>query len=566
MTRSRTGKHRMRTTAAVIKKGAGGETTFKNVREAAVDAGLGAGGGPVIHTFIESGRSFNECTYQYVTAEQLRAAWEAAPPTQEECGDGVTWKAAPMFPAFEMCKETGEVRRAEDKRPMKQRVSNGYARTSLTVGGRSYPISVGRLQLLTYVGLPPTPRHTVDHIDPNQPLNNALSNLRWASPREQAKNRRKPHRNLLRRPLVHVAADGTETEYHRMRDACAAGYTQESKDGWSRVSGEQQHDLPGEEWKECLPGVSVSNMGRIWFHRLGVKRPGNVFMYPRQRSEHPLISMRGRIHLIHRLIAEAFLAKPSAERLYVRHKDGNKLNLRLDNLEWATPRDCQLAALARAPLQNPEVAAKPVDCNGVHYSSLNEAQQQTGVPRKRLLEMRNDGDASPKKQKQAAPPKNAKPTSKQSRQQVDVLVGAVWQRFDGIKEAIAALDIKQSYQAIVQATFRAKKKGSDTVTTTDGFVIRRVDESYGDQCAHLIDEVRRGVAAGSVPVTPVRSGEFTECQYRALYGYKLDTREAFLFATTDDAARACGQPAHNLQMAIDKMRKFHGFVFWRPNA
>ena len=44
-----------------------------------------------------------------------------------------------------------------------------------------------------------------------------------------------------------------------------------------------------------------------------------------------------RLFKVHRLIALAFLAKPSQDNFEVNHKDGDKTNNHIDNLEWSTP-------------------------------------------------------------------------------------------------------------------------------------------------------------------------------------------------------------------------------------
>lgn len=42
-----------------------------------------------------------------------------------------------------------------------------------------------------------------------------------------------------------------------------------------------------------------------------------------------------KLHYIHRLIAEAFIPNPQ-KKPQINHKDGNKLNNKLENLEWVT--------------------------------------------------------------------------------------------------------------------------------------------------------------------------------------------------------------------------------------
>ncbi len=75
---------------------------------------------------------------------------------------------------------------------------------------------------------------------------------------------------------------------------------------------------------------------------------------------------KGRKYSLHRLLAQAFIPNPEGKPV-INHKDGNKLNNALDNLEWATRRENQLHAYQNG-LQKP--FRKSVPLSGAHKEAL----------------------------------------------------------------------------------------------------------------------------------------------------------------------------------------------------
>ena len=97
-----------------------------------------------------------------------------------------------------------------------------------------------------------------------------------------------------------------------------------------------------EEWKliEEYPNYMISNLGRLKslsFHRTGKEQilkqniNGRGYNYKN-------ISYKGKYKnlFIHREVAKAFIPNNNRENTDVNHKDGNKQNNRVDNLEWCT--------------------------------------------------------------------------------------------------------------------------------------------------------------------------------------------------------------------------------------
>lgn len=92
-----------------------------------------------------------------------------------------------------------------------------------------------------------------------------------------------------------------------------------------------------EIWKtHPVLGIEVSNKGRVFIPK--VKGHPEHITYGSDKSNgYKMLEYKGSKYLIHRLVAETFL--PNADNLpCVNHKDENKSNNCVDNLEWCTHR------------------------------------------------------------------------------------------------------------------------------------------------------------------------------------------------------------------------------------
>lgn len=80
------------------------------------------------------------------------------------------------------------------------------------------------------------------------------------------------------------------------------------------------------------PDYQVSNLGNVRSYKNGMVKVINGWV---QNTGYKTVALNNKKYSVHRLVAETFIHKPVSKNV-VNHKDGNKLNNNINNLEWCT--------------------------------------------------------------------------------------------------------------------------------------------------------------------------------------------------------------------------------------
>lgn len=142
-----------------------------------------------------------------------------------------------------------------------------------------------------------------------------------------------------------------------------------------------------EVWKDIkdFPDYQISNYGRVKSFKRNSE--GLIMKEQYYKYGYAYVSLSTKINgatkkvkkKIHRLVLENFQPIEDMDNLQVNHKDENKTNNHIDNLEWVTAKENMNYGTRQDRAINK--TSKKVLCieTGIIYKSLAEAARQTGI-------------------------------------------------------------------------------------------------------------------------------------------------------------------------------------------
>lgn len=237
--------------------------------------------------------------------------------------------------------DTGIVWSAYSTNIIKQRIVSGY--NSVNIG---YPKSmfkhVHRLVAMAFI---PNPLNlpVVNHKDLDK-FNNRLDNLDWVSSSE----------NRIHYLNVNIKTTRQMSKYSKQPDFSV-----------------ELDDLPG--YLICDNGLVYSTKSNMYI-KLHVNNNG----YYR-------VNVNNNFKYVHKLVATAYLPIPTPEKTQVNHKNRDRLDNRVENLEWCSPSENNKHSVDTNPLQykhlQKKVARLDIDTDNIleTYDGIKVASRLSGV-------------------------------------------------------------------------------------------------------------------------------------------------------------------------------------------
>ena len=324
------------------------------------------------------------------------------------------WKPIPYFSKYQIS-SYGNIKNVIKNKLLKPHIKSSYCSVALfDDNGKRKAMLIHRLVAITFLENTEN-KVTVNHKDHNT-LNNNLDNLEWASHLEQNIHKTKPskeNQELIssRKTLLHNKITNEVFTFETMVYVCKYIYdntpdlftkyetfdkaksTLKSKVCQAiknnnllfekyTLSYLQVENIDDEIWKEIPHNLIngnkncyVSSKGRFKNNK---DRITIGFIHTNGYTK---VSLHGKTYTTHKLIASVFI--PNIENKdQVNHKDGNKQNNSIDNLEWNTPSEnCIHRSNELYTIYLKKVYQYDLNMNLIkEYNSVAETSKQTNIP------------------------------------------------------------------------------------------------------------------------------------------------------------------------------------------
>jgi hypothetical protein len=324
------------------------------------------------------------------------------------------WKQIQDFPNYNIS-SFGNVKNNLTDKLLKPCLKSGYYHISLVNNKIRKIFKIHRLVALAFLDNPDN-KPEVNHKDKNK-LNNNLNNLEWMTKKEnnQHKSVGLVYSSNKNKPVLRLNKNTGEIlqTYNSIEDAglwaVENRLTKNSHNGRNSIGNcingisstsygfkwyyKPVNQLTNEEWREIdlkhffkedilEKKYFVSNLGRY-------KNSFGTIMdnYKINENGYIRVYIYKKTFFLHRLIALTFLDNPE-NKDQVNHKDGNKLNNCVSNLEWVTNKENQIHKFQNGLGNNNTRKIKQFDLTGnylTEYQSIALAAKSVNISKSSIL-------------------------------------------------------------------------------------------------------------------------------------------------------------------------------------